>query len=339
MAPKAFSGFHDAYGAVLADLLEAPGHISTRGNAGPERLNVSFQLDNPAARLPMFAARRANIVFNLAEVLWFLGGRDDLAMMRYYAPRMSSYSVDGVTIAGAAYGTRMFRAGRGGRSSFDATLDLVRADPDTKRAVIPIFGAHEVGDAEHPDVSCTIAFQLFRRDEQLHGVCYMRANDAFQGLVSDVFSFTVIQELGARMLGLQLGTYTHHVGSMHIADHHLPKARAIVAEAEQAPPRWDVPTMPAGTTRDTVEEVCAQEAQLRANRVTHTVDSLHATGLPVYWQRLVALLEVHRQLVHQPEHRVDEELLEFLDPAHRWLMHRKWPTRITRPRAAGRDVA
>ncbi|WIX85736.1 thymidylate synthase [Amycolatopsis sp. DG1A-15b] len=315
---------------MLADLIQSPTRISTRGNAGPERLNVSFQLENPAARVPLFASRKANVVFNLAEVLWFLGGRDDVEMVRYYAPRMTSYSVDGLTIAGAAYGTRMFRpASVTGRSAFDATLDLVRCDPDTKRAVIPIFGAHEVGDGSHPDVSCTIAFQLLRRDGRLHGVCYMRANDAFQGLVSDVFSFTFIQELAAQLLGLELGTYAHHVGSMHIGDQHVPKARAVVAEAglarqSHSPAR----PMPADTTWDVVHELCAQEAQLRANRIRHTGASLAATGLPQYWQQLVALLEVYRRIVHEPERVIDDDVLALLDPSHRWLLHHKWPTRV-----------
>lgn len=38
------------------------------------------------------------------------------------------------------------------------------------------------------------------RDGRLHAVCYMRANDADQGLLSDVFSFTLLQEFAARQL-------------------------------------------------------------------------------------------------------------------------------------------
>jgi thymidylate synthase len=40
-------------------------------------------------------------------------------------------------------------------------------------------------------------------------VCSMRANDLDCGLLSDVFSFTMIQEYAAVQLGLELGTYTH----------------------------------------------------------------------------------------------------------------------------------
>ncbi|WP_406639188.1 thymidylate synthase [Amycolatopsis sp. WGS_07] len=332
LSPPVFRSFHDAYAAVLHDLVTHPQHhIDTRGNAGPERLNVSFQITDPAARVALLASRKTNVVFNLAEALWFLGGRDDLAMMRYYAPRMAAYSPDGLTIAGAAYGTRLFRAGGqpDAQSPFDATLDLIRSDPDTKRAVLPIFTAAEVGDGRHPDVSCTLAFQFLCRDGALHAVGYLRANDAFQGLVSDVFSFTFIQELAARLLGLKLGTYTHHVGSMHVASAKLPKVRAIVAEAANPAPALPMPCMPAETTMDAVEEIRAHEQRLRANLARHTAQSLERTGLPAYWQGLLGLLEIYRQIAHEPDARpVDPGILAVLQPAHRWLVQKKWPARI-----------
>ncbi|GAB2790837.1 thymidylate synthase [Amycolatopsis magusensis] len=340
LTTPSFSSFHEAYQAVLGDLVTRPHHhINTRGNAGPERLNVAFQIDNLARRLPLFATRKTNVVFNLAEALWFLGGRDDLRMMIYYAPRMSAYASDGVTIAGAAYGTRLFRpgSGPGSSSAFDATLRMIAQDPDTKRAVIPIFGSHEIGDTTHPDVSCTIAFQLLLRDGALHGVCYMRANDAFHGLVSDVYSFTFIQELAARLLRVRLGGYAHVVGSMHIADHHLPRARAILDEAATTPPpRFEPQSMPADTTLEIIGEVLDHEQRLRDNLLAHTATSLERTGLPLYWQRLVALLEIYRQIKHRPGTAVDPEILGVLDPEHRWLIRRRWPDHM--PADSAREI-
>ncbi|WP_116051395.1 thymidylate synthase [Amycolatopsis palatopharyngis] len=342
LAPSSFPQFHDAYIAVLEDLLRHPHHhTTTQGNSGPERLNVSFEIADPAARVPLLATYTTNVVVHLAETLWLLGGRDDVAMMRHYAPRLASYSVDGLTIAGAAYGTRLFRTGThaGDRCAFDATLDLIRSDPDTRRAVLPIFGAHEVGDGQHPDVSCTIAFQLLQRDGALHGICYTRAKDASRGLVSDVFSFTFIQELAARLLGLRLGTYTHHVGSMHIINEHLPRTHAILAEAAATvPPLLPWPKMPAETTMEILDEVCAHEQRLRANLMAHTKNSLERSGLPQYWQGLIALLEIYRQITYEPDCRsIDPEIITVLHPAHQWMSHHTWPDRV--PPAGDRRVA
>nr|WP_281166906.1 thymidylate synthase [Actinopolyspora halophila] len=328
LAPASFPRFHDAYVVVLKDLASSPQHqITTQGRSGPERLNVSFQLADPTARMPLLTTYRPTVVTHLAEALWLLSGRNDVAMMRHYAPRLASYSVDGLTIPGAGYGARLFRSGphATGRTAFDTALGLIRADPGTRRAVLPILGAHEVGD-----VSCTIAFQLVHRDGALHGICYTRAKDASRGLVSDVYSFTFIQELAARLLGVQLGTYTHHVGSMHITDDRQSRVGALLDEAtagEPPPFRW--PHMPSDTTLEMIDEVCAHEQRLRANLAVHTSQSLAHTGLPRYWQSMIALLEIYRQVTYEPdEHVIDSELVEMLDPAHRWLVRHAWPSRM-----------
>jgi thymidylate synthase len=218
-----------------------------------------------------------------------------------------------------------------GQSPFDVTLDLLRADPHTKRAVLPIFGAHEVGAVQHPDVSCTIALQLLNRGGSLHAIYYMRANDAWAGLVSDVYSATFIQELAATLLGLNLGSYTHHVGSMHLADANVPRARAILADAEATSTDavLDRPErMPVSTNLDTLAEVCAQEVLLRHNEIQHNPGTLAALNLDPYWQRRVALLEAYRQIKCLPADQVvDPDLFDFLDPLDQWLVRHRWPDR------------
>jgi len=45
------------------------------------------------------------------------------------------------------------------------------------------------------------------RNKQLHMLTNMRSNDAFWGLPHNIFSFTMIQEILARTLSVELGTY------------------------------------------------------------------------------------------------------------------------------------
>ncbi|MGW3152223.1 hypothetical protein ACWDG1_48185 [Streptomyces sp. NPDC001177] len=66
----------------------------------------------------------------------------------------------------------------------------------------------------------------------------MRANDLDCGLLSDVFSFTMIQEFTAIQLRLQLGTYTHTIGSAHVNGTNAERVRRAAA------------TLPAPTATD-----------------------------------------------------------------------------------------
>ncbi len=79
--------FQAAYLDVLRYIMASYRYRTAgRGNDALEVTNTSFTLTDPLARIPYLAARRSNIVFNYAEVLWYLAGRDDLTMIGYYAP-------------------------------------------------------------------------------------------------------------------------------------------------------------------------------------------------------------------------------------------------------------
>jgi thymidylate synthase len=328
----AFATFTDAYLAVLAQVADSPWYeIVTRGNAAQEILNVCFTVDDPLTRSPYLAARKANIVFNHAEALWYLSGRDDLAMIGHYAPRLRRFSTDGQRLTGTAYGPRLFGPGPAGASQFDRVIALLRADPDTKRAAMVVMQPGELADPANPDVACTLALHLILRGGALHMTAHMRANDAVTGLLCDVFSFTFIQEYAARLLDAEVGTYTHHVGSMHINLPDLPKARTIVREStDTAPPRFPAAAMPADHLDD-LAAVLAWEQALRLNQRAATPGDPGLTGLHPYWRQIVTLFEAHRQITSRPREPVDAAALAALHPGHRWLLARRWPRNVPAP--------
>ncbi|WP_433362482.1 thymidylate synthase [Streptosporangium sp. CA-115845] len=325
LRPAVFAAFHDAYRAVLDLVVTTPQYtISSRGNRSREVLNVSFTLTDPRRRTPALATRRTNIVFNLAEALWYLAGRDDLDMIGYYAPRLRSLAVDGARLAGTAYGPRLF-APRG-RSQFDHAVKLLTADPDSKRAAMTVMRPFEFADPGNPDVACTLAVQFLIRDGRLHTVVFMRGNDALLGLLCDVFSFTFIAEFAALQLGVPLGTYTHQVSSMHVNEPDLPRVQAILAEHAQAPVM--APAMPTTTTWHTIQEVLEWEGDLRTNRRRLPAGSIADLPMEPYWQQVVLLLEVYRQVTHQPDTPVDIGVLAALNPYYQRLVACRWPAHL-----------
>jgi thymidylate synthase len=321
-----FATFGDAYLAVLSQLDRCYQYqTATRGNTAREILNASFTVRDPVARTPYLAARKANIVFNHAEALWYLSGRDDLAMIAHYAPRLRGFSADGHRLTGTAYGPRLFGPGPAGTSQFERVIALLRADPGTKRAVMLVMQPGELADPANPDVACTLALHLLLRGGGLHMAVHMRANDALAGLLCDAFSFTFIQEHAARILGVPVGTYTHHAGSMHVNVPDLPRVRAIVREASHtAPPRFPAAAMPDGH-RDDLAAVLEWEQALRLNQRAATPDDPNLAGLHPYWHQIVTLFEAHRQITRHPGRHVDPATLGALYPGHRWLLARRWP--------------
>lgn len=325
MHPVTFHRFEDAYAAVLGHVGQEFDHINApRGNAARECLNVSFVLSDPRDRIVYLPARRVNIVFCFAEALWYLWGRDDLEMISYYAPRLAKISADAATLTGTACGPKLFRPDPAGCSQWERLVKLLAADPASKRAVATFFRPEELADSANPDVSCTLALQFLLRDGHLHLVIYMRGNDAVIGLLCDVFSFTLIQEFTAHQLGTKLGSYAHHVGSMHINDTDTARAAAIASSTCREHSRFPIKVMPPTRWSD-LTTVARHEAILRRDEERLDASALGRLGLAPYWQQVVLLFEVYRQISHYPGHPVTLPVLEALDPGYRWLVAHRWP--------------
>ncbi|GAA2732373.1 thymidylate synthase [Streptomyces nogalater] len=324
-----FRSVEGAYVALLRLATKQPEHrIDARGNSALEVLGVSFQLPDPRQRLPYLAERKVNVVFQFAEALWFLAGRRDLEMIGHYAPKMRASSVDGVHVGGSAYGYTLFTPADGAQHSpFDQALELLRHETDSKRAYLPVFSAQELADRSNPDVACLAGLHLLARGGHLHMVCNMRANDLDCGLLSDVFSFTVIQEYAAIQLGLALGTYTHTIGSAHVNDHSANRVRRVLNEVDNrpAPTTFLFPAMPQNTTAATITEVLTHEEALRTNEIRYSLDTIQRLPLAPYWQQVVMLFELYRQIKSDEVTQVDPHLMAALDPGLRWLMERRWP--------------
>ena len=76
------------------------------------------------------------------------------------------------------------------------------------------------------------------RDKKLHMILRMRSNDSYMGLIYDVFSFTLFQEMMLNELNtifiepLEMGTYVHNSGSMHLYDRDIEGARLVCNEVQ-----------------------------------------------------------------------------------------------------------
>jgi thymidylate synthase len=329
-----FRTFQDAYAHVLADLHDAADYApASRGLPAREHIGVTFQVTDPVQRHVWVPARRSNLIFNLAEVLWYLSGTADVDPIAYYAPGIRKYSADGRTLTGSAYGSRLFAPdgkSRLGSTQWDRVIDMISADPDTRRAVLQILDAGEINMA-NVDVACTLGLQFVVRHDRLTCIAFMRSSDAFRGMVSDVFSFTFIQELLARQLGFQVGSYVHCAGSLHLYESDATRVPPVTAQARAPrcgsaprgddPPRF--PPMPQGDNWPHIREVHRFEELLRENRMALSLAQLEMLSLPRYWQQVVGVFECYRQLVH--DNRIDPAALDFLDRVYANAIKNRWP--------------
>jgi thymidylate synthase len=240
-----------------------------------------LELTNPRARMSR-TETRALLFSWLGELLWYLAGSDEFSFVKYY---INNYEPDykGATRVRAAYGPRL----RGkDKDQLRWVVELIRAKPETRRAVIPIYYPKDT-HTNLPEVPCTCTLQFLLRGPRLEMIAHMRSNDAYKGLPGDIFAFTMIQEIVARALGVEPGRYKHLVGSLHLYAADQRKARLYLAEGWQR--RFAMPVMPLGNPFPSIERLIGFERATRRGR--HPKFPSDLTG---YWQDLARLLAIFR---------------------------------------------
>ena len=318
-----YANLQDAYIDNLRNVYDHPEYINMpRGNVSKERLNLSFIITNPIDRYCTVKTRKSNIIFNFAEALWYLSGSNELAFLEYYAKNMRKYSADGKRLTGTAYGPKIFSYGEQRINQWARLIDLFKEDRDSKRAFISIFDPHEDISLHNIDVSCTIGLQFFIRDEALFLSTFMRANDAYRGLLSDVFSFTFLQEVLATQLGLRVGHYCHNVATTHIYDSDFARVEALLATPPERNQSFKLPNIPTSQIWENINTVLRYEQQLREGNITLSSKAIHDINVTPYWKQIIFLFALYQRIVK--ENRIDFDLFHNLNPLYQYLVHNKW---------------
>lgn len=318
--------FHEAYTETLYDIYHNPEFFnSPRGQKSREQLNYHLTLENPIERVTYLSSRKTNIVFNFAEVLWYLSGSNDLDFISYYNKKMPSYSMNKKTLTGTAYEYKIFEFGNAKLNQWNRIKNLLtQEDIDSKRAFIQIFDASELFVLENIDVSCTIGLQFFVREGELYMSSVMRANDAFRGMISDLFSFTFMQELMARELRVEVGEYFHNAGSIHIYDSDHEWAKTVLEEAENYHdiPEFEFPKMPEGNNWPSIETVLKYEELLRKDQISMTKNDIEMLDLPDYWKQILFLFSIYQHIAYKRD--MDHSLFQSLLPVYQFFVRNKW---------------
>jgi len=289
MSPQVFSedSLDDLLHRLFRSLIETGERIVPGKGACREHFGALVELRNPRARLSR-SEGKGKIFSALGETCWYLSGSDLTASIKYYLDAYPAKAGEEIHIQ-SAYGPRLFGTDDG--AQIDNIVKVLRRGRDSRRAVAQIFSASDLAQAanwnkpvdEEPEVPCTCVLQFAIRKDRVVLSTYMRSNDAYRGLPHDIFAFTMIQELVARRLDLDIGTYRHAVGSLHLYEADIGKANAYLAEGwQRAAP---MAPMPKDKHDESVEAFLTYERQLRTG--SHDEPP---TDLAPYWKDLSWLL-------------------------------------------------
>ena len=228
-----------AYRKLARDLYEC-GHImetkNVRGNTR-ELCNYMFTIDDLDSNYITLKTGNTNLTYLAAEILWYWSSRNDTAFIGKFANLWKKLSDDGLT-NNSAYGYILKE--KHGFNQIDKIIELLKADPYSRRAVLNINVPNE-NVIETKDEPCTICLNYQIRNGKLHCTCVMRSNDFNFGLRNDLGFFVLLQKYIANQLKVPVGTYTHFAMSIHFYDRDADFAKNVAyGTLEEAKERLDL---------------------------------------------------------------------------------------------------
>ena len=211
---------NEAWGEAAAAFLvegEAQEQASRSGSTR-EILHAAFTIRDSSERWVLARRPAINPAFAIAETVWILAGREDSALPNHWNPELSKYTGPGERYHGA-YGHRLRH--RFGFDQLERGYLALKNNPDSRQVVLQIWDPgidlpNEEGRPAARDVPCNVLSMLKVRDGKLEWTQVMRSNDLFRGVPYNFVQFTILQEVMAGWLGLELGAYDHLSDSLHV---------------------------------------------------------------------------------------------------------------------------
>lgn len=209
----------NGYVDLVKHVLENGREVAPRGMKTREIEDAVIRIDDIYNTLPLNVDRGTVPGIGAVEACQLLAGVSTPKLVIAVGPQFANYAEDNGLFHGA-YGLRT-------NGQYEKIVERLKADPDTRQAVVTIWDPKLDLLEKKRDYPCTILHQFRIRDNKLNMTVFMRSNDVWLGAAYDFFQFTRVQIAMASVLGIEPGNYTHHVGSLHIYEQHYEVANRL----------------------------------------------------------------------------------------------------------------
>lgn len=200
----------------------------------PRPVMCELAMSEATTWLPLTLGRLSNPFATLAELPWILNGDDSIEHLSFFLTRAADFSDDGKTWAGA-YGPRLAR-------NMNTVYKLLKEDPNSRRAVLPIFESHDIGRVfDSKDIPCTLGLVVQAQDDVLNLHGYMRSNDLVWGMSgANVPNWAQLLAILAELQGMRMGAYWHTATNLHVYSRHLDRLSALADPPQLHPHQYDL---------------------------------------------------------------------------------------------------
>ena len=175
--------------------------------------NIGFTLHKPNIRAIVDSKREWKIDYAEAEWQWYLSGDRNIKKLgKIYGkvPEIWKRMADAKGNVNSNYGWQWKR-----NDQIGEVINILKNYRETRQATISIYDGKEIDQYTY-DTPCTYAIQFTIVANRLNMCVTMRSNDLWYGFCNDQYQFSKLQELIAKEVNMEMGTYFHFAHNLHI---------------------------------------------------------------------------------------------------------------------------
>ena len=180
--------------------------------------NIGFTILEPRARRITNEDRGWKEEYAEAEWQWYLSGdRNTKKLGELYGkiPEIWKRMSDSDGNVNSNYGWQWKR-----NDQIGEVINILKNYRETRQATISIYDGKEI-DKYTYDTPCTYAIQFTIVDNRLNMCVTMRSNDLWYGFCNDQYQFSKLQEMIAKEINMDMGTYYHFAHNFHLYNNKL----------------------------------------------------------------------------------------------------------------------
>jgi thymidylate synthase len=213
--------------------LKNENHIQkSRAGSTLEIMKVIFSISNSRDRWVTSRVPMISPAFAIAEVFWILDGQQDANFINTWNPILKKFAGNVENYYGA-YGNRLIK--NFGFNQIEQAYTTLKHNPNTRQAVLNIWDPEKdlpkkYGLPNSDDIPCNLVSMLKIRNNKLEWSQVMRGNDLLRGTPYNFIQFTMLQEIMAGWLDIDIGDYILFTDSLHLykKDFHKFKLRTEI---------------------------------------------------------------------------------------------------------------
>lgn len=238
---------------LLREILENGDTRENRTDIGTISLfGKSIKFNLTGGKIPLMTTKKISWEWVAKELLWIISGDTNSRTLSAQGVKIwdangSREFLDSVGLQdnevgdlGPIYGHQWRNFNSEGVDQLKEVIDGVRNDPFSRRHVVSAWNPAQIKKMAVPP--CHMMFQFYVSSDRKYLDCmmYQRSGDMFLGVPYNVFSYSLLTHIVAKLCGMEAREFTHMIGDAHIYSNHVEQCKKQMGRDVREMPRVDL---------------------------------------------------------------------------------------------------